>query len=78
LKINKKNLKTLGMSTSNKAERVLAQHIWFSNEMLFVKLSDDREIGVPLSWFPSLEKATEEQRKYFCYWLAKDLVKPRT
>jgi len=30
--------------------------------MLHVRLSDGREIGVPLEWFPKLRDATPEQR----------------
>jgi len=30
--------------------------------MLYVQLSDGREVGVPLEWFPSLRDATADQR----------------
>jgi hypothetical protein len=50
------------MSTlANKSETVLAFNVWFSRDMLFVRLQDGREIGVPLLWFPKLRKASEEQ-----------------
>ena len=50
------------MSTlANKSENVLASNVWFSRDMLFVRLQDGREIGVPLLWFPKLRKASEEQ-----------------
>jgi len=31
--------------------------------MLYVELADDREVGVPLSRFPWLARATQEQRR---------------
>jgi hypothetical protein len=40
-----------------------ATDVWFANEMLYVRLTDGREIGSPLAWFPRLQKATESQRK---------------
>lgn len=36
--------------------------ISFQNDRLYVHLSDEREIGVPLAWFPRLLHATDEQR----------------
>ena len=33
-----------------------------SDEMLWVQLTDGREIGVPLEWFPRLRAATPAQR----------------
>jgi hypothetical protein len=50
------------MNTS--IESVLkAVDIWFTEDMLYVRLEDGREVGVPLEWFPRLIKATVEQRK---------------
>ena len=40
-----------------------AVDIWFTEDMLYVRLEDGREVGVPLEWFPRLIKATAEQRK---------------
>lgn len=37
--------------------------LWFTADMLYVRLEDGREVGVPLEWFPKLIKATAEQRK---------------
>ncbi len=37
--------------------------LWFTEDMLFVRLEDGREIGVPLEWFPKLVKASFDQRK---------------
>ncbi|MBP7572331.1 MAG: DUF2442 domain-containing protein [Acidobacteria bacterium] len=31
-----------------------------------VVLSDGREVLIPISWFPRLERATDEQRRNWC------------
>lgn len=51
------------MSTLAVEMHPLAQNISFSNDSLVVDLMDGRTVTVPLAWFPSLSKATEEQRK---------------
>ncbi len=52
------------MSTlANKSTNVLASEVWFSKDMLYVRLRDGREIGVPLLWFPKLRRASEDQLK---------------
>lgn len=52
------------MSTlANKSSNVLASDVWFSKDMLYVRLQDGRELGVPLLWFPRLRKASENQLK---------------
>jgi hypothetical protein len=33
--------------------------------MMYVRLADGREIGVPLEWFPLLRDATPEQREHW-------------
>ena len=51
------------MSTSAvRPGTVLATDVRFDREMLLVLLSDGREIGVPLEWFPRLRDASPEQR----------------
>jgi hypothetical protein len=40
-----------------------AVDVWFTEDMLYVRLEDAREIGVPLEWFPKLVQATLQQRK---------------
>jgi hypothetical protein len=35
----------------------------FVNDMLYIELADGREIGVPLSRFPWLRRATPAQRR---------------
>lgn len=42
---------------------VLAVDVRFSEDALSVRLSDGREVSVPLEWFPRLRDATPEQRK---------------
>ena len=39
-----------------------AVDIWFTEDMLYVRLEDSREVGVPLEWFPKLRNATEPQK----------------
>jgi hypothetical protein len=34
----------------------------FDEKTMWVDLSDGRTLGVPLAWFPRLQKATPEQR----------------
>jgi len=41
----------------------LAKEIWFDKEHFYVRLMDGRELSVPLEWFPSLRKASDQQRK---------------
>lgn len=42
---------------------VLAVDVRFADDALVVRLSDGREVSVPLEWFPRLRDATLEQRK---------------
>ena len=39
-----------------------ATDIWFSDDKLFVRLNDGREVGVPLAWYPKLLNANAQQR----------------
>ncbi len=39
-----------------------AVDLWFTEDMLFVRLEDGREAGTPLEWFPKLRNATNDQR----------------
>jgi len=49
---------------STLAEKIpKAVDLWFAGEMLYVRLEDSREVGVPLDWFPKLKNATEHERK---------------
>ncbi|MCF8224287.1 MAG: DUF2442 domain-containing protein [Bacteroidales bacterium] len=42
-----------------------ATKVWFTEDMMYVMLTDGREIGVPILWFPKLRKATGSQLKNF-------------
>ncbi len=53
------------MSTSAAPRPVtpaLAVYVRFDGLMVYVRLADGREIGVPLEWFPSPRDATREQQ----------------
>ncbi|MBI3362841.1 MAG: DUF2442 domain-containing protein [Chloroflexi bacterium] len=41
---------------------VLAVDVSFTDDALHVRLSDGREVSVPLEWFPRLRDATPKQR----------------
>ena len=45
-----------------------AVNIWFDTQRIFAELQDGRVVGLPLSWFPRLEKANDKQRKGFEFW----------
>jgi hypothetical protein len=63
------------MTTSAEARRrhgrafvpasALAQSLEFSDEMMLVHLTDGRIVSVPLIWFPTLHKASPEQRQRY-------------
>jgi hypothetical protein len=42
---------------------VLAVDVRFSEDSMSVRLSDGREVSVPLEWFPRLRDATPQQRE---------------
>ncbi len=52
---------TVNVPPSKKQTRV-AINVRFTDSMLYVAMSDGREIGVPLSQFPWLANATTAQR----------------
>ncbi|OQY96900.1 MAG: hypothetical protein B6D41_04580 [Chloroflexi bacterium UTCFX4] len=41
---------------------VLAMNVQFNIDAMLVRLSDGREVSVPLEWFPRLRDATPQQR----------------
>ncbi|MCK9226060.1 MAG: DUF2442 domain-containing protein [Candidatus Muirbacterium halophilum] len=43
-------------------KELIAKEIKFIDQKIIFILDDDREIGVPLRYFPKLEKATETQK----------------
>jgi len=44
------------------AHEPLATSVVFDDENMWVRLSDGRQLGVPLAYFPRLGKASSEQR----------------
>jgi hypothetical protein len=42
---------------------VLAVDVTFNDDAMRVRLSDGREVSVPLEWFPRLRDATPQQRE---------------
>jgi hypothetical protein len=40
-----------------------AVDVWFTEWMLYVRLEDGREVGVPLDWFPKLKNANLTELK---------------
>jgi hypothetical protein len=53
----------MNTSASISPTAVLAVDVRFSEDALIVRLSDGREVSVPLEWFPRLRDATPEQRQ---------------
>ncbi|MEN4704524.1 DUF2442 domain-containing protein [Pantoea agglomerans] len=41
---------------------ISARDVRFDDSTMWIELTDDRTLGVPLSWFPRLLDATPEQR----------------
>jgi hypothetical protein len=41
--------------------KVQATQVWFTADMICVRLDDGREVSVPLVWYPRLAKATKPQ-----------------
>ena len=41
-------------------ETVFATTVWFADSKLHVRLTDGREVGVPLDWYPRLRDASDE------------------
>ncbi len=56
-------LKQNGMNTLTDKKESKAVDVWFANDMLYVRLTDGREIGSPVTWFPRLMSATDAQKK---------------
>lgn len=51
------------MTSTVRPIATLAESVRFGEDTLIVRLSDGREISVPLEWFPRLRDATPEQRE---------------
>jgi hypothetical protein len=50
------------MSILAKKSTPQAQKVWFTDTKMYVLLTDGRELGTPLEWFPRLRDASEDQR----------------
>jgi hypothetical protein len=53
------------VSTLTKGNPALAKSVSFKAGRIYVLLEDGREIGVPVGWFPRLERASEGQRENY-------------
>jgi Protein of unknown function (DUF2442) len=42
---------------------ISATSVRFDEHMMWVELSDGRTLGVPLAWFPRLQRATHAERE---------------
>ncbi len=42
-----------------------AVELWFTDDLLNVRLEDGRVIGVPVAWFPRLAHATDGQLSHY-------------
>ena len=56
---------TFGQTLKRLAGEIRATRAWLDEEKVWVELSDGRELGIPLSWFPRILSATAEQRMSF-------------
>ena len=45
-----------------------AQKIWFDSERIFAVLNNGKIVGMPLSWFPRLQKASSAQLNKYELW----------
>lgn len=45
---------------NNNTPKIFAHKVWFSDDKMYLLLSDGRELGVPLAWFPKLATAPEK------------------
>jgi hypothetical protein len=53
------------MNTLPLSKELIAKDIKFTDNKIIVILDDDREIGIPLRYFPRLQTATENERNNF-------------
>ncbi len=44
-----------------KQESVFATDVWFDDSKLYVRLTDGREVGVPIDWYPRLRDASADE-----------------
>lgn len=53
------------MNTSDSAKEVAAVAVRFTDSMVYIVLSDGREIGVPLTRYAFMARATHEQLSHW-------------
>ena len=46
------------LTTEQKA--IFATDVWFADSKLYVRLTDGREIGIPIDWYPRLRDASDD------------------
>lgn len=51
------------MGSLTETNNIKAADVRFTKDMMYLRLVDGREIGVPIEWFPTLRDATTKQRK---------------
>ena len=44
----------------NEPQAVFATDVWFADNKLYVRLTDGREVGIPIEWYPRLRDISEE------------------
>ena len=64
-KVNHKPTELEGNPWKDIKLTAVATDVRFDNERMYVHLADEREISVPLKWFPLLLHATPEQRNHW-------------
>jgi hypothetical protein len=57
-----------GVLQEIKTSQPKATRVWFSDGYIFVHLADQRIVGHPVSWYPRLSKANEEQLQAYELW----------
>ena len=50
---------------STLATNAAATRLWFDADSMWVELTDGRQLGVPLAYFPRLLRATPEERERY-------------
>ncbi|MDA3792599.1 MAG: DUF2442 domain-containing protein [Elusimicrobia bacterium] len=53
----------MSISANKKVMESVAVDVWFSKNKLSLRLSDGRELAVPIDWFPKLRDATDKQKQ---------------
>ena len=59
-------------------DNIKLKNLWFTESEIFIETTDGLKLSHPLSWFPKLQNASEEQRENYelspfgIHWLALD------